>query len=1496
MARKTKMTDAQEKQIPAAGSALTKKAARAQADLAIPVVGLGASAGGVKAYSDFLEAMPADTGAAFVLVHHVDPDHKSLMADILTKRTVMPVVLAEDQSKIQANHVYIIPPKKFLEIEGGHLVLFEPIPRRGARLPIDLFFRSLAMEKAEKAIAIILSGTGSDGSAAIREIKDKGGIVLVQDPSEAEHDGMPRSAMATSAVDHVVKIAQMPEIITSYVRHISLQNGTVTEKLGEKAKGSLDQIIEVLKAHSPINFDLYKEGTLLRRIERRMALRHMENSGDYLALIKDSAVEARNLTSDLLISVTSFFRDSDALEYLEANLIDKMVQSHDSNRPVRIWVPGCATGEEAYSLAMLFIEKITERRNDVKLQIFASDVDEPALSIARNGVYPDSIAQNVSAPRLKRFFTKEDHSYRVSPELRDAVVFANQNVLSDAPFSKLDLISCRNLMIYLTPDAQERVLQMFHFALNDGGTLFLGMSETTSNQDALFEPVSKKFRIFRRIGHGHGRAFDFPVVRPLMTQATTAPARREFQAAGEKLAALCHHLLVEHYAPAAVLVNAKSEALFFDGPADDYLRVAAGEASRDLLAMARQGLRARLNSALRTARIDNAAAKETATITRGDTKANVAIQVHPVKLDGTKLFLVTFADQPATESVAAQSEMDIEVNRQLERELETTRADLRDTITDYEQTTEELKAVNEEAMSMNEEFQSTNEELETSKEELQSLNEELTTLNTQLQQKIDDERRISDDLNNLLASSGIATLFLDTNANIMRFTPATRELFNLISKDVGRPFSDITSKIKDSDLLNDVETVLETLSPAECEVESDTGKWFVRRMLPYRTQSGKIDGVAITYSDVSEFKKLQKRTDAAHQFANSIISTVRETMLVLDGTFKIVASNRSFAKMFATGSADVLGKSLFSIQNRQWDVPELRALMESIVSKDTTVEAFYLSLELGDLGTREMVLNARKIVNCPNHDECILVAVEDVTEKNATQRAALNREARLRAILDAVPEAVMTIDEKGTIGTFNPGAETIFGFEATQIIGQNVKILMPEPHKSKHDGYLKHYFDTGEKKIIGSPREMAATRKDGSGIPIRLTVSELELDGKRQFLGIIHDLTNDRKHQEELRRAQKMEAVGQLTGGLAHDFNNLLTVVTGNLELLETRISDERQRMLINEALEASNLGATLTSQLLSFSKKQSLEPKTVALNDLVKTMLPILERTLKGDVTIKIRLSDDLAMTLADPGQIESALLNLALNARDAMKEGGTLMIETSNAVLDDDYSASQIDVTPGDYVCLSVSDSGVGMSPDTKAQAFEPFFTTKGPGAGSGLGLSMVYGFAKQSGGHVAIYSEPEQGTTIKLFLPTINTSPQNGLNELAAQSDCGGGETILVVEDDPKVMRLTIARLEDLKYNVLSATDGPKAMDILKNRDDIHLVLSDIMMPGGMTGFDVAEQAQALKPDLKILLATGYAKGVTPRDTLAAKPEFKILRKPYGISDLATALRNLLDRPAP
>ena len=1476
------------KKTPATKSGTRKTTAKVKAK-PFPIVGLGASAGGLEAFTAFLKATAPDSGMAYVLVHHVDPTHKSLMAELLGRQTKMPVHMAEDGMVVACDHVYVIPPNRYMEIEKGVLRLSEPTDKRGTRLPINRFLTSLAQDQGRNAVAVILSGTGTDGSAGIAEIKVQGGIVVVQDPAQAQQGGMPRSAIATGHADHIVPIAQMPTIISGFANHAFVKSSAPEATFGENARPSLSGIIATLKAHSPINFDLYKEGTLLRRIERRMVLRHLQDSVDYHALLMDSPDEAEALCRDLLISVTSFFRDPQAYAWLEKSVVPDLIASHAAGEAIRVWVPGCATGEEAYSIAMLLIEHMSELRKDIKVQIFASDVDDYALAVARTGIYPDSIEADVSQSRLDRFFKKEDHSYRVTPELRDTVVFANQNLLSDAPFSKLDMISCRNLLIYLTPQAQDRVMEIFHFALNDNGVLFLGMSETVGEGNALFKPLSKQCRVFKRVGPS--RAHHLPISGVPERQMHGGISPRLFKQSlpnGVRLAEASQKILTEHYGPAAVLVNDSGETLYLDGRTDKYIKVPSGEASRDLLAMARDGLRTRISSVLRAARETGEIASRMATVQRDGVSVTVEIQAHPVMIDNMRLYLVTFQDQEPPAQNMAEQIGDHAANSLLEQELEKTRTDLRNTIRDYERSTEELKASNEEAMSMNEEFQSTNEELETSKEELQSLNEELITLNTQLQQKIDAERHLSDDLNNLLSSSGVATLFLNRERKIMRFTPTTRALFNLISADIGRPISDITSKIDDAALFDDIAQVQKTLVPMLVEVRAQNGKWYNRQILPYRTQDDKINGVVVTYSDVSDLKDLQDRTLMAQRFVENIVNTVRDPLLALNADLELVWASRSFHQLFNTSDRNVVGESLFSLSKGQWDIPELRRHLERVLPDKRPVEAFSLVIDVPGKGRIDLVLDARKLANDHPEGDMILVALDNVTEQKQARQALLDREARLNAILNAVPEAIITTDAKGIVTSYSPSSAEIFGYTQSEVVGRNVNMLIPETGRESHNNCMATFLETGEKRIIGKGRALDARHKSGATVPVHLTVSELEMGASRQFLGVIRDLTAERESRKQLEQAQKLEAVGQFTGGIAHDFNNLLTVVIGNLELVEMLPDSPDRDAILDEALEAANIGAALVAKLLLFSKKQTLAPEPLNLARVIDDLSPLLQRTLGGQITLTTDLDDDLKRVMADESQIQNAMLNLSINARDAMPDGGKLVITAQNMVLEKGQTLEdKARLVPGHYVAISVRDEGIGMSSEVLDRVFEPFFTTKEVGRGTGLGLPMMYRWARESGGDVTLDSAVGEGTVVKLYLPAIAiekaTPPMSQAATATPTSPIG--EVVLLVEDHRKVRNLTRKRLEHLGYVVVEAESGAAALEQLEVRDDVALMLSDIVMPGGMDGLELADNVSVLYPSLKVILATGFA----PK---AKDAPYPVLRKPYNIDTLSKGLRALLD----
>ncbi len=834
------------------------------------VVGIGASAGGLDACRKLIEALPASNGMAFILVQHLDPTHESMMADLLADHTRMTVRQAADGALLEPDHLYVIPPGTYLSVGDGALHLSAPLARHGARLPFDFLLRSLAEEYGERVVGVVLSGTAADGSLGLKAVKEKGGLVIAQDPDEAAFDGMPRNAILTGAVDLVLPAAAISDALVKYDRRMALtraQNGSHSR---DAAQDWLPKIVDLLRARTAHDFRLYKPGTLQRRIERRMAMAAVETDDmdRYLEILRSDASELDLLARDLLINVTSFFRDPKVFDLLAEKVVPDLIRDRSLDRPLRIWIAGCSTGEETYSLAMLLYEQIAATKQNIKLQFFASDVDPDAVASAREGLYPGSIEAEVSPERLARFFAKEDRGYRVLPELRAAVVFTVQDVLADPPFSRLDLVSCRNLLIYLLPEAQTKVISLFHFALREGGVLLLGSSETVVNADSRFEPISKPERIYRHIGRSRPGELGFPLSAG---DGWRAPARAGQDAAPSRqtaLAELCRRLVMESYAPAAVLINSKHECLYYLGPTDRYLRVPPGHPTRDLLAMARPDVRIRLRSAIQQATRENLRI-----VVDGSRASQVAsgfsIAVHPVLSEGETLLLVCFIDQPMHDQKRGRPATPRDASRvaELEQELEATRKELLSAIRNLEISDEQQKAVNEEALSTNEEYQATNEELLTSKEELQSLNEELTALNSQLQETLERQRTTSNDLQNILYSTDVATLFLDVELNIRFFTPATRALFSVIPSDVGRPLSDLSSLAADSTVLADARTVLQTLSPIEREVEARSGAWYIRRILPYRNLDNDVEGVVITFGDITERRHTADALEAARREA-----------------------------------------------------------------------------------------------------------------------------------------------------------------------------------------------------------------------------------------------------------------------------------------------------------------------------------------------------------------------------------------------------------------------------------------------------------------------------------------------------------------------------------------------------------------------------------------------------------------------------------------------------
>lgn len=959
------------------------------APTAFPVVGIGASAGGIEALIRLFEAMPSDSGMAFLVVMHLDPTRESGLTHVLGQHSAMTVAEAADGMAIEPDHVYVIAPNSSLTVGDGRLRMTEPTERRGIRYPVDRLFESLAKHRREKAICIVLSGSGSDGTEGLKEVKAQGGCILVQDPSTARFDGMPRSAIAAKLADHVIAPEQMPDVLLRYIRHAYIAGSEVVDE-APSHDPSIDPVLALLRSRAGQVFHLYKRSTLTRRIHRRMGLNNLHSLPEYVEFLRTRPEELETLTKDLMINVTGFFRDPEAWTALDETVLAPLVDERDSGAAVRLWIPACATGEEAYSLAMLLVDRAEAANKQFDIKLFATDGRDDNLNAARTGVYSDGAVATIPPHLLHRYFDKLDGTYQVKKVLRDRVVFASHNLLRDPPFSHIDLISCRNLLIYVDPVGQKRAVALLHFALRQGGHLFLGNAESISGQEDLFETLSKKWRIYRRLGPTRHDIIDFPLL-PGRTRPNQAeePAVPNSGQPPQRLVDVAQRALLERFAPASVLIERDGRVLWFHGSTGDYLDPPPGEPSRDLLAMARAGLRVKLRDAVRRATREKRSVGFDAQVRQGNRDQAVAVTVAPLAAPNgpDNLLLVSFRNDDVSQAPSSATggtgdeHIGDGMQRAFEEELSTTRAELQDTIEQLEKTNEELKAANEEVTSMNEELQSTNEELETSKEELQSFNEELQTLNSQLEYNNQELEETTDTLNNLLASSEIATVFLDRNFCIRWFSPGSKELLELVDSDIGRPVTHFAWKVADDALLRDAEAVLQKLNGIDAEVRSSADRWYLRRVLPYRTNDDRIAGVVISFIDITERKLAVDAINAARLYAEAVIETVRHPVMVLDGELRVQLVNPAFCEAFACPAEQSHGYLLHELDHGAWDIPELRRLLHDTLQRDQAFEGFKIEHDFPRVGRRHMLLNARRMERDGNRSDLILLAIEDVTAR-----------------------------------------------------------------------------------------------------------------------------------------------------------------------------------------------------------------------------------------------------------------------------------------------------------------------------------------------------------------------------------------------------------------------------------------------------------------------------------------------------------------------------------
>ena len=1139
------------------------------------IVGLGASAGGIQALKQFFEQVGPDSGMAYVVILHLSPDHDSQLSNVLQVAAAIPVQQVMEKMTVHPDHIYVIPPNQHLIMEEGSINVSPNITLEDRRAPVDIFFRTLAASHGHRAICVVLSGTGANGSMGLKHIKERGGAAFVQNPREAEFNEMPRNSIATDLVDEVLPVAAIPGKILAYKnRSGTPHTATNASEQAEKEQSAMREIFTHLRIRTGHDFTNYKRPTLLRRIERRINVRVLPDLPSYATFMREHPEETSALLKDILISVTNFFRDQKAFEVIEKDVLPRILKNKSSEDQVRIWVAGCATGEEAYSFAILFAEKTMGIIDAPKLQIFATDIDETAIAHAREALYSINDAVDLSAERLKRFFVKEGDGYRVRREIRETVLFAQHNFIKDPPFSRLDMVSCRNVLIYLNQVAQERVAETFHFALKPGAFLFLGGSESVDGSGDLYTAYNKDFHIFQS-RQVTARAYPIPDSFP--TFHIQRPRLHSYQQGPETAATDritfgdLHQRLLEQYAPPSIVINEEYEIVHLSDSAGKYLQIAGGEPSQNLLKLVRPELRLDLRSAIYQATQKKTAIEVKSLPVTTDNHKTETINLHikPVfRNDDIARGFILVLFEPTTEKKDKEivSSSDESVARQLEDELIRIKKQLRNSVEQHEFQAEELKASNEELQAMNEELRSAAEELETSKEELQSINEELSTVNQELKIKIEETTLSSNNLRNLIDSVDIGTMFLDRSLRIMLFTPAIQQIFNLIPGDFGRPLSDITNRLDYRNLQEDTQTVLEKLQLIEREVRTTDGNTYMMHVLPYRTAEDRINGIVITFVDISKRKEAEDNLKASEarladevkilndlhalsvyllsgpNLADAAVETIKAICKMVNAgmgsmhLYEPGPKQLTYIAHCGTNGGTILAETAFeTFMQSHWqsaissnqpvivkDADAVPGFKESgFPVKDAGFRSFY-SIPL--TGREQKTVGVLTIYFAKPHepDGRELYAVElyagqtaRLIERNQSEQYLRTSEERLRVTMEsAIDFAIITLDTKGIIVNWNKGAVNIFGYKEKEAIGQPADIIFTSRDQELRapEAEMKTALRKGR-----ALDERWHQRKDGTSLFMSGVLTPMFNDGKLTgFVKVARDITAQKKAEDAL--------------------------------------------------------------------------------------------------------------------------------------------------------------------------------------------------------------------------------------------------------------------------------------------------------------------------------------------------------------------------------------------
>lgn len=1464
---------------------------------------VGASAGGVEALQRLFSNVPKNMGIGFVVLQHLAPDHESLLAELLGRSSNISVEYATDGVRVAPNHVFVIPPNSLATIEHGCLRLVLAKTPHGHH-QIDELMRSLAEDQAQNAIGIVLSGTGEDGTEGLGFIRARGGLTIAQTPSDAQFDGMPNSAVASGQVDYVLPVAGIIELLESYVNRRPLERKDDTDETNVKFEEGLELLFSRLREIAGPDFRQYKRNTIVRRIRRRMDMRQIDTIQEYAELALQQTSEIEQLAKDLLISVTQFFRDKEVFEELERKLAS--IVSQQVGRPsagIRIWVVGCATGEEAYSLGILIREQMSKFAF-FGCQIFATDIDEHALNTARRGVYSAKIADEVGAERIRRHFVKnEDGSFRVSKELREMCIFSTHDILRDPPFSRVDLISCRNVFIYLDNEAQKKILPIFHYALRPTGTLLLGPSEGVNGRMDLFSPIDKKSRLFVRNEV-------VPAPNIIFPSTSSGPVQRGFDRMQltqptiplrQQLGDTFRRVLLDEFAPAAALVSNQGEILHLSGRAREFLELAAGPFDNNIIAMTHPALRLELRTALHKAmRGGSTTMTQTIAVQRYQLMIDTRVIVRPLShqtLD-TPLFLIVFEElgrnpsPPEVPLPVSNAALQGTLIQDLEADLRRTREELEATIMELEASNDELKSSNEELMSMNEEMQSANEELQTSKEEGQSINEELQTLNAELGKRIEEINRTNDDLQNLLRGTPIATIFLDSDLRIKRYTPATAQIFHLIETDVGRPITDISSPFNDSGWIDDVRHVASTLAPRQRSLRSEVSDaWYMMLVLPYRTIANLIDGVVVTFINVTELKRAQLR---AAELA-SIVESSQDAIVgqTLDGT--ITSWNRGAELLYGYDGTEMIGRnaSVLVDESRRSEIDSLRATLNANIvprpietqhlrKNGTSVDISLAFSPLSDETGRRTGLAAIA------RDVSLRKQFERDTEK---LRAEVDHNLRdIRVILDVVPVGITIAHDSG--------AQNITGNAAcTRLLGvardTNLSPLAPDadrilPFRLRRAGTDVPASElatvrTASRGVVVHAEPYEVIFRDGSIKHIVISsVPLLDNEGRpRGAVTVFTDVTTERRTALELEETSRHK--DEFLAMLGHELRNPLAAMMSALMLMERTKSPEKTARAMAVIDRQIRHLVRLVDDLLDLSRvsrgKIDLQREPLDFVDLARAVVEDHQAACQErGIILEFHVVNTPLMMLGDRVRLSQVIGNLLSNAAKFTNPGGRVTVTVS------EQSAMAV---------LNVTDTGVGIDPLALTSIFGMFVQADSsqPRArtGLGLGLAVCKRLVEMHGGSIEAQSDGSgHGSTFIVRLPLSRAStPSMPTDELNGPSE-HRHRRILLIEDNEEIVLTLRALLEMSGHSVESALDGPTGLEAAA-RFLPDVILCDIGLPGTMDGYAVA---RAIRTDPKLremtlIAVTGYAREEDRQQALHSGFDAHV-GKPIDVDNLETLLR--------